>query len=364
MKVTIVAHKLGLNYGGILQAYALQVFIRRMGHEVTTTDFQEYPKVLGKIKTTLGRSLRTKRLYVHSTSVQSIIGNNTQQFINREMTYVDGPPASLEQADLLIVGSDQVWRAAYVDPVRYMFGDIKDTNVKRISYAASFGTNDLREYTQVQVKATAKLAQKFSAISVREASGVDICKKYWDVEALHHVDPTLLLNAEDYSKAISTGVTEQPAGSLFVYVLDRSVHNDEIINKVEALSGTKKFELMPKEYVSFVDFLRDRKAHTMPGVEQWLRSYRDAEYVVTDSFHGTVFSIIFNKPFISIGNEGRGLARFTSLLGMFGLEDRMVSNASQVTQKLLETEINWRHVNAVIKKEQKRSYEYLQSNLS
>lgn len=102
----------------------------------------------------------------------------------------------------------------------------------------------------------------------------------------------------------------------------------------------------------------------MPKVEQWLKSFRDAEYVVTDSFHGTVFSIIFNKPFITIGNKSRGLARFTSLLSTFGLEHRLISSPNDIDSKLVSASIGWAPVNRIITKERQRSLNYLSRHLS
>jgi len=96
---------------------------------------------------------------------------------------------------------------------------------------------------------------------------------------------------------------------------------------------------------------------------QWLKSFIDAEYVVTDSFHGCVFSIIFNKPFIAIGNKDRGMARFNSLLKMFNLEDRLISSADELADKLLLSKINWASINYKIIKERKKSNDFLQKNL-
>ena len=362
-KITILTHRLGHNYGGMLQAFALQRYLGSISpnSKIYTISLHRQTTPARRVINTLGVSLKRRRVFVDSLQIKHKIEQETGAFL---LKYVQRADGLSQNSDLYVVGSDQVWRASYVDPVKYMFSDIINDELSRISYAASFGTDDLSEYTPEQIQATAKLAKKFSGISVREESGVAIVKDNWGLDALHHVDPTLLLNASDYSKVIDDEPTAKLEGSLFAYVLDRSLSNNAIIEKIEELTNLKQFELMPKEYRSYIDFLRNKEAYIMPKVEQWLRSFRDAEFVVTDSFHGTVFSIIFNKPFIAVGNKARGLARFTSLLSMFGLEHRLVSAPEQVTKKLVDEKINWTAVNKKIKAEQDRSMEYLKKHLS
>lgn len=364
MKIQVLTHRLSHNYGGILQAYALQrkLVLTRSDISISTSHLHPSPSYMKRFLRSVAGTLRKKTIYITASWIDRIIYSKPRNFVDKYISYTEN---NLDKhADLLIVGSDQVWRAAYVDPTKYMFGDIKDDSIKRISYAASFGKDDINEYTSAQIEKTKVLAKKFSGISVREESGIGICKKYWGVNAECHVDPTLLLNSEEYSRIIDDEATEEPAGNLFVYVLDRSEANNKIINKVEKITNTKRFEVMPKEYNSFVDFLRNKKPYMMRTVEQWLRSFRDAEFVVTDSFHGTVFSIVFNKPFITIGNQRRGMARFASLLGTFKLEDRLVLAVSEITPELINRKIDWERVNTIKQKEQQRSHDFLMKHLN
>lgn len=361
-KVIILTHKLGPNYGGILQAYALQSYVRKLlpGVSIETTHLQPAPGLIRRAASISLNLIKRRSIYVSTLWMQRVVQRETLNFITNHMTCTTGLDID---GDAYIVGSDQVWRAAYADPLRYMFSDIEASTSIKISYAASFGTDDLSEFSEYQIKRSGELAGKFSAISVREDSGVDIARKSWGLQAEHHIDPTLLLAKEEYSALIGKGSTIDLGGSLFAYVLDRSATNEKIIAKIEALSHTKKFELMPAQYDSLINFLLNKDAYRMPGVEQWLKSFRDAEYIVTDSFHGTVFSIIFNKPFTTIGNKSRGLARFESLLRMFGLEDRLVTSIEDVTGDLATKDIDWVSVNAKIKSEQKRSFDYLKKHL-
>jgi len=120
---------------------------------------------------------------------------------------------------------------------------------------------------------------------------------------------------------------------------------------------------MPSTCNSRKEFHKNPERFVLPPVTQWLQSFMDAKFIVTDSFHGCVFSIIFNKPFIAIGNEGRGLTRFISLLKVFKLENRLMLKSSELTDTLIFSDINWDQVNEIIKLEQARSTEFLNKNL-
>jgi polysaccharide pyruvyl transferase WcaK-like protein len=240
----------------------------------------------------------------------------------------------------------------------------KGMGIKRISYAASFGKDDLSEYGDKLIKKSAALAKKFDAISVREDSGVDICNEYWGVKAQQHVDPTLLLEKNDYLKLIheDINILKKSDGQISTYVLDSDKNKDEIIDKVCSHLKLKSFDIMPPKPMTKKELRSNPNKYALPHVTQWLKSFKDADFVITDSFHGTVFSIIFNKPFIAIGNKERGLTRFSSLLRLFKLEDRLVSNSNGALS-IVNSPINWREVNDVKFREKKRGIKYLIDNL-
>ena len=173
------------------------------------------------------------------------------------------------------------------------------------------------------------LLKRFNAVSVREKSAVNICEEQLGVSARHVLDPTMLLNVEDYATLFNKTVVNVNENHLLVYILD---NNDDIKKSVENLSI--RFNLN-SHAVNAIEVQNQKSyKYKFPSVENWLRGFYDAKYVITDSFHGTVFSIIFNKPFICLGNENRGSSRFNSLLGMFGLENRLVSDLAKAEEFL------------------------------
>lgn len=235
------------------------------------------------------------------------------------------------QFDAIIVGSDQVWRPEYLGgvPLEDAFLNFaKDCSIKRIAYAASFGVDEC-SYTVKQLEKCTSLLQQFDAVSVREFSGIGICKKYFGVEACQKIDPTLLLDVEDYMQLVSQTDTRPSGGDLMVYVLDETDEKEQIVEAVSTAKSISFFRANSK--------VEDPSAPTeeriQQPVEQWLRGFQDADMVVTDSFHGCVFSILFRKPFIAIGNAERGMARFTSLLCILGLEDRLIHSWKEYQER-------------------------------
>lgn len=373
-KICIATLELGENYGGMLQAYALQAVLKNMGHSVETTHFQIHRKDVKVVL--LAKHLLKIILHYIKPSISNmplnsdeIITENTKRFVTENIVTVDPNHFREEWArryKALVVGSDQVWRQAYVPVNEYMFNFSKGIDITRISYAASFGRDDLSEYGNELIKETALLAKEFNAISVREESGVNLVKENWNLDSTQHVDPTLLVERGVYEAFIESkpgNSVELPERSLFSYVLDREGDKGVIVDKATTVLGLKAFDFMPDKTNSRKEFKRNIKKYQLSSVEQWLRCFRDAEFVVTDSFHGCVFSIIFNKSFIAIGNEGRGLARFKSLLRVFGLEDKLVLSSEEVTKQLLLSKIDWSQVNSIRERERTRSFAYLRKYL-
>ena len=264
-----------------------------------------------------------------------------------------------------MVGSDQCWRPRYNYYLPAMFLDFaRDEKVRRIAYAASFGT-DKWEFSPKQTGICAPLAKKFDLITVRENSGAGLCKRYLGADATHVLDPTMLLAKEDYIRLCEAENEPRAEGTLFHYILDPDDMKTSFVGKVAAETGLKAFQVMPKRFIGN-HTREDMKCRigdfVFPRVTTWLRAFMDAEMTIVDSFHGAVFSIIFNKPFWVIGNEKRGMARFTSLLQMFHLEDRLIDE-SELGNLDFHKAIDWNEVNSILEEKRRASKELLLENL-
>lgn len=353
MKVGIVTQVLSRNYGGILQNYALQTVLRRMGHEPVTFDRAARPAsrlkyLASTIKAAAYKAMRlhaSGRFYHTLTKRPPHIGQFVERNIRLTRRIYEYSPKDIKRLriDAIVVGSDQVWRRPYQTNLYDSFLKFAETtDVRRVAYAASFGIDGL-EYTPEEVVECGRLLKIFDGVSVRETSGVGICRDYFGVESVRCVDPTLLLEAKDY-EALCGNIRADNSRYLLCYMLDDTDGGHPAIMRMAAGCGLE---------VKFIgaDFRSDA------SVEEWLAYFRDAAFVVTDSFHGTVFSIIFRKPFVSVVNEGRGAERFFSLLSMLGLESRLWNPESDYP------DIDWVAVEATLKETQKQSLDFLSANL-
>ena len=382
MKIGILTQPLRNNYGGLLQNYALQRVLTTMGHSPKTFDYQwkrqiDTIEMLKRhikdcVKFLLGN--RTVRHYKPTKAELDFIHSNVNAFVQnyiaktREVSfYTDFFDVFCEENfDALVVGSDQCWRPKYNTNLFSMFFDFaKDRKIKKMSYAASFGTDEW-EYNQMQTEVCSSLIRQFNAVSVREVSGVKLCKDMLNVKAITVLDPTMLLRADDYIRIVESKIVSKSSGDLFTYILDPT---EEIITNIDIVckqNNMTKFTVLPKykeEYRTKEHVKKHIDDCVYPCVESWLRAFLDAKMVIVDSFHGMVFSIIFNKPFWVVGNEGRGTARFKSILNVLGLEDRLI-NVDDLIRLNIGDEINWNDVNKILERERELSLAFLNENLN
>ena len=378
MKIGILTQPLHTNYGGLLQAYALQTVLKRMGHEALIVDRRlARPPLLIKFFSVIKR-LAIFMLYFKPINFRfwptnkeyNIIAQHTKRFVeeNIQCTKKVGKIRKFSllnkyRFEVYIVGSDQVWRPVCSPCITNEYFDFLDgeDKVKKIAYAASFGVDNW-ELSSKKTKLCAALAQKINAISVREDSAINLCEKYLGVKAMQVLDPTLLLKKEDYIKLIEKDNSLKSKGSLMIYILDKTNEKEDIVNNVAKELDLTPFSVMPR--IGFEN-LKNRNIEDciFPSVTAWIRGFLDADFIVTDSFHGTVFSIIFNKPFISIGNLGRGMTRFTSLLKIVKLEDRLILSSNELTVEKMHNQIDFEKVNDILEKERQNSINFLHNTL-
>lgn len=361
MKIGIVTQPLGHNYGGILQNYALQQALSQLGHKPVTLrvkaegeSYHFWITVCFKvfILKLLGRKPRGSR-YPSSPNKIKAQRRKQEEFVIRHIVtsqrkYRRFPECSVKKnsLDAIIVGSDQVWRPLYNPNITDMFlGFCTKSPIRRLAYAASFGV-DKWEFTAVLTDVCRTLIKKFDAVSVRENSGIALCKEYLRCSAVEVLDPTFLLSREQYT-SLCEDVPKPVERQLTAYVLDM---NDEKRRLIERIADERNLTV---RY-----FSADENATLY--VEEWIAAFRDADFVVTDSFHGTVFSIIFNCDFYSILNENRGGSRFHSLLSKFNLSHRLISGANFIDK---EQSIDWNAVNTVHRRLKEESLDFLRTNL-
>lgn len=379
MKIGILTQPLVNNYGGLLQNYALQRTLLRLGHVPITIDqkSRELPSwyvflgsVKGKLLYRLSPTNHKKPKYTLSETEKEIIETNTRHFIehsiNRTKKCVGSKDFRQEVLkrgiEALVVGSDQCWRPLYNEYIEDMFFQFaKELPIKkRVAYAASFGT-DHWEFSGELTAQCSELAHMFDLVTVREASGVELCKKYLDIEAKHVLDPTMLLKKEDYECLIKEYDITESEGDLFNYILDPTLQKATFIKKIANGLDLTPFQVLPiynEDHRTRKHVKQDIDKCVYPSPVKWVRAFIDAKMTVVDSFHGMVFSIIFNKPFWVIGNAERGMSRFTSLLDIFGLSDRLIDER-ELNEIDYTKPIDWDKVNDIWAEKRKESLMYL-----
>lgn len=371
MRIGIITLSLHTNYGGILQAYALQTVLEKMGHKVTLIDKGFPPKVslLGYGKRVIKESLK-KILGLSNFRWHWIFFQKDEMEAEHQLTYIfvnqhinrkiQHNLYCIEEReyDGFVVGSDQIWREQHYHPIENAYLDFtQGWDVKRVAYAASFGTDDW-EYSPIQTQKCSALLKKFNAVGVRESSGVLLCKKYLNSNAQHVLDPTLLLSPKDYIDNLNISDFKKSKGDFLVYILDMTDEKKKIVDYI-----SKKYHLIPF-YVNSKcdDKLCELNDRIQPPVEVWLRGFYDAKFVFTDSFHACAFSINFNKPFLVYGNKERGMSRFVSLLSEFGLNNQLIDSYDEAKNRMVKN-IDWQYINTLLDKNRKESVAFLNNAL-
>lgn len=368
-KVAILTQPLHNNYGGILQNFALQEILKDLQCDPITLNIHYKNHKTNLII----RILKIiKRFGVKVLGDESIIfldvdkqvnflnssSENQKRFIEKNIKKIDFYSSLTSEFetkynfDLYIVGSDQVWRPSFSPYLKNFFLDfLKDSQKNKIAYAASFGIDRWNENEKMtgEIK---KLLKKFDAISVREDFGKKICEDYFGVTAEQVFDPTLLINKDKYIE-LASDFAKPEANNLCAYLLDNDKEKTIIANDI-----LNHFHLK-------INRVGQPTKKGFPSIESWLNGFIYADFVVTDSFHGTVFAILFNKNFVVLGNEGRGNSRFESLLRIFGLKYKLVTSKKDYFERKKEIlqSIDYNSVNLKMQEERKKSLDFLINNL-
>lgn len=336
MRIAVLSLRLDANYGGILQSYALIKVLEHMGHDVTLLDRTRKNSDVGlpimvRLKRFVLRTLLFRDLD-EAYRQRCLENSNTWSFVDKYIKrrgLKSFKEIREQDYDIIIVGSDQVWRPKYFESQHLSSIDnaflsfTEGWRIKRIAYAASFGTDEW-EYDEKQTKKCADLIKKFDAVSVREKNGIELCKSHFGVKVVHVLDPTLLLDKKDYDSLCNT--TESETRGVFSYILD---NNDTTKTLVGKASKAIKKPVFLEKITGDVQF----------PIEDFLGGFMNADFIVTDSFHACVFSIIYGKPFVVYCNRERGFSRINSFLKMLGLDDRIVFSADEFSLANIKSDV-------------------------
>lgn len=363
MKIkTITCHNV-YNPGASLQAYALASYLRQLGHDVQNIDYQpgylrHYPLTgvpensrfnrpglrlayqVTKFPRRLWERLTSRRKKAFDRFTAHYLPLTKQTYRSWE-ALASAPP----DADLYIAGSDQIWNPVFQngkDPAFFL--DFVPEGKKRISYAASFAVEELSEEDQNRMQ---PLLQRLDAVSVRERSAVTILEKM-GIRSCQVMDPVFLLKRSHWERL---AVHPAEEGYILVYDFDRSPVMSAIVKELAAKTGRKLVSLFPMEGADEV--WQDA------GPLEFLGAIQNAGIVLSNSFHATAFSLIFQKEFYVINREEKINTRMRDLLGVVELENRLIGS----TRELTAHQISWDDVNAHLCSLIEDSRHFLQTNI-
>ncbi len=365
MRVGILTFHMAHNYGAMLQAYALRKKICEMGFDCEVIDYRnpaiynwhrkdklkkltkDNGFIIGSMKYAkriiTGYYTKDKRWYGFNNFMEKDIGISKR-------TYEDVSELKNLDYDTYVCGSDQIWNTEHSGGIYSgYFLDFTNKNVKRIAYAASKGPVEIKDSEK---KDFFNLLSKFDYIGVREKGLKDSLEAIGIKNSQWVLDPTLLLKSEEWIKIANYRKFDN-------YILIYKIKDDfklyECARKIAKESGCKIIEITYNKNESLKDIIQLEDC----GPREFLGLFNKASYVVTNSFHGTCFSIIFNKIFYSIPYQGLS-SRMDSLLNLLDLNDRKVENLDEFS---LNTNINYNEVNIKLNKERQASLEFLKNSL-
>lgn len=333
----ITMHKI-INYGSALQAYALQTYIERLGYKCTLIDYA-YPNEFHLNGN--NRKLSCKKIFMglRYRLLMSLFYHKREQVKKFEKFWKDnfhltkpflcrrdlfGAPPSF---DLYVTGSDQVWNPRHMKGDSSFFCDFIKNGANRIAYAASISSKQLHgQYLDLYES----FFNKYSAIGVREKSAVGLVSSLSGQKTVWVCDPTMLLRVEDYSLMASSSVIREQEPYLLIYILGYNFNPhpmvDIVVEKIANRFGLKKIYLQCNNVEGLGK--KSCKMISAAGPNEFLYLFKNASFVITSSFHGTVYSLLFEKQFISLSSMDDD--RIPSLLEFMRLEDRLVVNKSDI----------------------------------
>lgn len=361
MKIGILSFHDSRNYGAILQIYALKKTLEKFDVEVSIIDYSvienEFCFSLDKEIKNKGLILGVAKYGFYKLFVKKAMNSKRQKFLDFTKKYLNlsmryNSINEFEQKndfDIIICGSDQIWNPEITKGFdRMMFCDLQNKRIKKYSYAASVG--DVKIIDTVKYKKDFfELIENFDKVSVREKELGEFINKNSNIKPIVTLDPTLLLNAEEYD--LIEDIRTHNQKYILIYQLARYDKSIEIAKTLSKEKDLKIIEIVNNPYL----IKRNKYMEFDTSVPEFLDLFKNAEYVITNSFHGTVFSIIFRKNFYTIASRTRN-SRIINLLNVLNLNDRLLLEDNN---DFTRESINYDEVNQLIEKERKISIEYL-----
>lgn len=357
MKVAVITRHAISNYGSLLQAMAMQQIVESLGHSCEIIDYVrvdetylECEKVLLKRKPEWNNHPLKRAIYLALRQPESILAGRRFEKAQKKYLHLSKRYSSLEElikdkpvADVYMTGSDQVWgpvgSGGYDSSYCLAFTQASD---KRIAYAASFGRTEMSTELSLYYK---KWLSRYTHITVREDSAAEMLSEI-GIDATQTLDPTLLLNSEEWSKYVA----ELPRKK---YVLVYQLHNDKTVGRYAKKVAKSKGLPLIRISASLHQIHREGKFVYAPSIGEFLAYIKNAECMITDSFHGTAFAINFNTPFVEMLPNNNTCSRNQSILKVTGLTGQILTDVNDIA--LARRTVDFSLANNVLAEERKKA---------
>lgn len=356
MNIGILTFHWAQNYGAVLQCYALKSKLEEMGHQVRIID--RVPQYQGIL-----RDVYHRVSFKHFWSWWKFARFNRKFLIPKTRRYASMEALTRhfasEKLDVVVVGSDQVWRWGMMG-YNYFLDFVDKNTTRKVAYAASFGLSHWTD-NGLSTAQVARLLGEFGAVSVREKTGVSLCRRIFGVKAALVIDPTLLYDASFYEERLLKDRPEKEHRQVVSYILgEENLEQCRRIGRWAEEQGLAFAELYHTA-CTFPALTQSRCRFLHLSVQEWLDAIRGAEYVVTNSFHCAVFAILFRKKFVVFDNPSGGTDRIRTLLASLHLSDRFLSSMSgfDTLRERLDMPVDFEAVEAHIRECRKESLAFL-----
>lgn len=349
MKISLLTIWHDGNYGAEMQAYATIKILKQLGHDVEMIDIRLSDKNHLSLRGRIGYYISILSPYYRKFNSFWRKHIPTTRRFRTLKELQDNPPI----ADAYVVGSDQVWNPTLTKDFRNLyFLDFGDDDVKRISYASSFGTDKWNHDNCTEE--IRRLLERFSAISSREISGVEILKEIFNVHAVNVLDPTLLFNG--YPEL--TGKLEETK-NLVYYPLSSFPELEKYSNELANRLGLNSYN------VNWHKNLSKGVTWNRNSIENWVKDIAEAKFVITPSFHGLAFSLIYHRQFAIIVKNKSLATRITSLLRLLELEDRVYESIEELDNaEPWNNKIDYEKVDKILSTLREKSISFLKEALN
>ena len=359
MRIAVITRHAIINYGSLLQAMATQQLLKSVGEDCEIIDYiredesyrnQEKTLLLGK--PSFSNNFLKRIAYLALRQPESIIAGKRfakmrKKYLNTTKLYSDIEQMQNDkpQADIYMTGSDQVWGPVMDGTYdsAYCLSFTADCD-RRIAFAASFGRTKLTQETEAFYK---KWLSRYAAIAVREDSAVQLLNS-WGLQAKQVIDPTLMLDTTYWNKFTTEAKKK--------YILVYQIHNDKKLDRYAKAVAKRTGLPLVRVSASFHQIIRGGKFKFCPDIGEFLSYIKNAQCLITDSFHGTAFALTFNTPFVEV-LPGETSTRNMSILRLTGLTDRVLKDENDV--ELALTPVDFTHANKVLSEKRREGIEIL-----